>query len=155
MDNPIGQWLRDTRLRQVMPGTRKPWSQDYLLERMQEEVKWAPHRPNYSKYENGKATPEPDTLDKFVAFWTARGEPGPDLSPKAAPEPPVDPVAAAIDRQTVVLSDLVAELLRWRTEDRARLDQVEAMLDQVVAGTLGAPDTRVEREPPVPDGAAH
>jgi hypothetical protein len=110
VDNPIGQWLRDTRLRQVMPGTRKPWSQDYLLERMQKEVKWAPHRPNYSKYENGKATPEPDTLDKFMAFWTARGEAGPDLSPPVAPEPTVDPIVAATDRQTEAIRENTAML---------------------------------------------
>ncbi len=65
-----------------------------------------------------------------------------------------DPVAAAIDRQTAALEALVDELLRWRTEDRARLDQVEAVLDELVAGTLGAPGTRESDDPVLPAGTA-
>lgn len=102
-----------------------------------------------------------------VRTWEAGRSPHPDnveglerIFGSAAPgneDAPADQTAvvAAIDRQTAALSALVDELQRWRTEDRVRLDQVEAMLDQVVAGSLGAPSTRVEHEPPVPDGAAH
>lgn len=108
-DDRIGTWLRETRLRQVMPGTRKPWSQDYLIEQMAAQG-WAPHRPNYSKYENGKAHPEPETLDNFLAFWTARGEPGPDLSPRTVEEP-VDPILAEMRRQTAA-TEANTEMLR-------------------------------------------
>jgi hypothetical protein len=146
VDNPIGEWLRETRLRQITPGKRKPWSQDYLLERMQEEVGWSSHRPNYSKYETGKSKPEPDTLDKFIAFWTARGEPGPDLSPKRVQEPPADPLAAAIRAQTEAITALVEELRL------ARLQQVE--VSEVALRAIGALGAGRDL-PRTPDGAEH
>ena len=84
----------------------------------------APFRSNYSKYENGKAIPWPDTLAKFERYAAARGKPGPDFTPPVV-APPVDPMADAIQA-------LVGELRQWRTEDRAEI----AALRRAVAGLL-------------------
>lgn len=147
---PIAIWLRATRLRQAMP-SGDPWSQDYLLERMTQEIGWAPYRPNYSKYEQGKATPKRETLAKFVAFWAGRGEPGPDLSPKVV-EPAADPLVAALTAQTKALADLVDELRQWRTQDRVKIGQVEAVVDRLVASALAAPGSRGPSTPAAPAG---
>ena len=120
--DPVPAWLRETRLRQRRDDGES-WTQDDLRHRMDTEIGWAPHRPNYSKYENGRSKPNKATLARFLEFWAKLGEPGPDYTPPQAPEPPVDPVAKAI-------SGLTAEMARWREKDRARI----ADLEQTVAG---------------------
>jgi len=129
-DAPIARWLRDTRERQLREDGL-PWSQDDLIRRMAEEIGWAPHRPNYSKYETGRATPQPDTLAKFVRFWEARGEAGPDLTP-ATIEPAPDLAAAIVA--------LTAELRAAREAREAyeiRLGAVEAELRSLRARPAG------------------
>lgn len=135
---PIPDWLKTSRLSQTMPGERRPWTQDHLLERMQADIGWAPHRPNYSKYESGKATPQPDTLDRFVAFWAIYGIGPPDLNPPA-PAPPEDPIRLLVD-----------ELRVWRTEDRRRIADLEATVGRLSKALLDARGTEGQ-----PDSPAH
>ena len=132
---PIGDWLRETRERQVRPDGEK-WSQDDFLAELQRATGWHLHRPNYSRYESGRSQPKRDTLARLVGFWAARGEPGPDLSPKVEPAP-VDPVAAAIDRQTAILAELVAELRSMRAEGDGVAEALTSGLADLRA-TLGA-----------------
>lgn len=119
--DPVPDWLRETRLRQRR-ADGKPWTQDDLLARMQQEIGWAPHRPNYSKYESGKSKPE-TVLPRFVEFWAKLGEPGPDYTPiEEAPAPEGEGLAAAI-------SALVVELQAMRQERESialRLETLEA-----------------------------
>jgi hypothetical protein len=108
------------------------------LEALASETGWAPHRPNYSRYESGKSTPQPDTLAKFVAFWQTRGEPGPDLTP---PEPVLsdnDRLIAALAAQTDAIRELVArldvlpELVRSvETMDLHATDERQAIADGI------------------------
>lgn len=113
-EKPIARWLRSTRQRQRMVDKdgeeRAGWTVEHLIEEMRQSIGWAPARPNYSKYETGKATPKPPTLRKFVKFWELQGEPGPDLTPQPDPEPAKSDVAAAIDRQTKVLEQILGAL---------------------------------------------
>lgn len=107
----IADWLRETRLRQTHPETGEPWTQDYLLVQMQERIGWAPHRPNYSKYESGKSTPKRDTLKKFTDFWALYDEPPPNL--QAEPEPEQPDLAAAILALTEELEAMRREREAW------------------------------------------
>jgi hypothetical protein len=78
-DRPIADWLLASRLRHL-DDKGDPWTQDRLIREMQSSIGWAPFRPNYSRYETGKSTPNRETLAKFMRFWEGRGEPGPNLS---------------------------------------------------------------------------
>lgn len=137
--NLVGDWLRSTRERQVMPGTEDPWTQDYFLDRLREKVGWAPERSNYSKYENGKQWPKPATLTKFVAFWASRGEPGPDLTPPR-PVPVLDPYdvldrhAKAMEAQALAFNRLAVSIDQAADRMTARIeDSVGAFADVVAA----------------------
>jgi hypothetical protein len=136
-DRPIAQWLRSTRLRQL-DEKGDPWTQDRLLELMRAEIDWAPHRPNYSKYERGISTPTRETLAKFVAFWEKHGEPGPDLTPPAEPKPPLD-ISALIEANTAALRDQTRAFLTLaRSIDRAggrvtgRVDDLGGVLAELL-----------------------
>ena len=109
---PVASWLRSNRLRQTRENG-EPWTQDFLLERMAEDLGWAPARPNYSRYESGRATPNRETLGKLIRFWERYGEPTPDLTPPAPPAEPVDPMAA-----------LVEQLIEEQRQTRAMLSVV-------------------------------
>jgi hypothetical protein len=63
-----------------------------------------------SAYENGRQIPKKPTLDKFIAFWKARGVDGPDLSPPPPPAPPVDPLIVALEAQTKAISELARQV---------------------------------------------
>lgn len=69
---PITRWLRTSR------GTM---SQADLVADLERVTGWHLLRENYSKYETGRMTPEPDTLARFEAYWRTRGVDGPDLTP--------------------------------------------------------------------------
>ena len=141
---PIAEWLRGTRLAQTMPGTRRAWTQDYLLTQMRAEG-WAPHRPNYSKYETGHATPEPETLDRFVAFWAARGVPGPDLSEPPQATESGDALVAALMAQTAAINALV-ELLAG-ADLPARVAALELVVGPLAERVLeGSPEPVLPRE---------
>lgn len=119
---PIAEWLRSTRERQHR-ADGEPWSQDDFLAELERASGWHLHRPNYSNYERGKATPKRETLAKLVAFWAARGEPGPDLTPPPAPAEPLDLATA--------LLGLTRELGAWRLERqsmRAEIEELQAMV---------------------------
>lgn len=123
---PIAQWLRSSRLHQT-DERGEAWTQDQLLERMRADVGWAPHRPNYSAYEQGRSTPNRETLAKFVSFWGMHGVGGPDMEPPAPARSPAtleDLIAAmaedaalrreeleATRQQTAVLMSIVSALL--------------------------------------------
>lgn len=132
---PIAAWLRSTRVRQTMDdgeGGLKPWTVDHFLALMKAEVGWAPARPNYSKYERGRAVPQPKTLARFVEFWAGHGEPGPDLTP---PAPQQDPLIAALDRQSRAMEGLVDLLRQVVAGQGRRLEEVEVVLRHLVAPT--------------------
>lgn len=99
---PIAAWLLASREAQQ-------WTQDELLTRMRDEIGWAPHRPNYSKYETGKMTPEPPTLAKFVSFWAGHGTAGPDTTPT----PPEPDLAQALVALTAELTQMRLEREAW------------------------------------------
>lgn len=48
-------------------------------------TKWNIDRTRYSKYETGRNPIGPTVLAKFVKYWSAKGEPGPDFTPPPAP----------------------------------------------------------------------
>jgi transcriptional regulator with XRE-family HTH domain len=119
---PVAEWLRTTRERHGL-------TQERFLEALASETGWAPHRPNYSRYESGKSTPQPDTLAKFVAFWQTRGEPV--LSDN-------DRLIAALAAQTDAIRELVArldvlpELVRSvETMDLHATDERQAIADGI------------------------
>lgn len=137
-EKPIAEWLRASRLSQAMPNG-DPWTYDYLFAQMRGAIGWAPPHPNYSRYENGKSTPNRDTLAKFIRFWATRGVDGPDLTPhvaeeEATPSSAIQPVLERIDAlvETVRVQnaliirllggpgpDQVADLKQWAAEQLA------------------------------------
>lgn len=135
---PIAAWLRETRESQHRTSDGLPWSQDDFLAALEADTGWHLHRPNYSGYETGKATPSPATLRKLVMFWAGRGIEAPDFD---APPPPVDSrdpmtrLADAIEAQgtlVAAIAALTAELREARMERAtmaARVERMEALLD--------------------------
>jgi hypothetical protein len=144
-ERPIAAWLRTTRLRQL-DEKGDPWTQDRLLSLMQSEIGWAPHRPNYSKYEQGKATPERETLAKFVTFWAAHGEPGPDLTTREVDD--TDPMVAAIDRQTAMLERVLTALTE-RAIDPAAVTALQEWAIAQASTRLQRRGSGLEGEPPL------
>jgi len=106
---PIAAWLKTTRERQL-DEKGDPWTQDHLLALMHAEVGWAPYRPNYSKYESGKATPKRETLAKFVRFWEQRGEPGPVMDAPAEPPSEQAQLIAALTAHTEAIAAQTAAM---------------------------------------------
>lgn len=125
----IGDWLT---------ANRGETTQADFLEDLRRVTGWAPHRPNYSRYENAKSEPEPETLERFVRYWSAKGLPGPDFTP---PDPQPDYAAltlAAITRQAEATEQLVGRidaLLASRDRDLEELARTLATL-------LASPATR-------------
>lgn len=118
-ESPIANWLKASRLAQKMidaDGEERPWTIKHLLELMDKEIGWAPASSNYSNYENGKANPRPATLRRFVRFWSGRGQPGPDLSPKAEPVSSDQPSEQA--QLIAAIGDLVRQVEAERAERR-------------------------------------
>jgi hypothetical protein len=126
--DPIPDWLRETRLSEKR-ADGKPWTQADLIAAMQAEIGWAPHRPNYSRYENGRSKPE-DTLPRFIEFWARRGKPGPDYTPPKAPVA-ADPVADAIREQTKVIRLFVEETRLARVAQETTAQAVAEMVGRL------------------------
>lgn len=133
----VPDWLKETRLRQRHPETGKPWSQEYLVERVNEWAgsDWTLYRSNYVNYESGKQRPESETLRRFVAFWEAHNEPGPDLTPTTTIEP-VDPqlaLARAIERQAAAIerqNALLAGPASDDTPDAGPVSLIESLVEE-------------------------
>lgn len=132
----IGDWLT---------ANRGETTQADFLEDLRRVTGWAPHRPNYSRYENGRSEPEPETLERFVRYWAAKGRPGPDFTP---PEPDPDYAAltlAAITRQADAmerLADRIDALLASRDRDLEELARTLATLLANPATRQGAGGSR-------------
>lgn len=116
---PIAAWLKKNRLAQLDPATRRPWTQKHLVEVFRAETGWPMYASNYSKYESGVSTPEPTTLDRFIAFWAKFGIEGPDLTPPPEPTEATESgvaLGSAIKSQTDAITALLAEIQAERTE---------------------------------------
>lgn len=130
---PIADWLRETRERQVNPSTGKSWSQGYMAQRLEEELGWRLGRENYNKYETGKTTPNPETLKRFVDFWTSHGEAAPNL---ASGEPPL-----SIEERTVRAMERQAEAAERQAtamEMHVRLLARQTIATEAIAARQGA-----------------
>jgi|NGEPerStandDraft_6_1074524.scaffolds.fasta_scaffold09481_2 hypothetical protein len=128
-DRPaVSRWLIEAR---GQTSARK------FVDEMRTATGWAPNLANYAQWESGAATPKEANLARVIAYQTSRGVARPDFTP---PAPAVDPMIVAMNRQTDAIEALVAELRSWRTADRERLDQVEAMMDGLASGALGVSD---------------
>lgn len=136
---PIANWLRTSRLGQAMPNG-DPWTYSHLFDRMREDIAWAPPHPNYSKYENGKATPNRETLEKLVRFWAARGVDGPDMTPVAPPPTEQESLASAI-------RDLTLELRLMRESQPAAGAATAELVAVAIRETLQAAGLVVEPRP--------
>lgn len=147
----IPDWLKQTRLRHVREGDGEPWSQQNLVDRIYAETGWRVYRETYSGWETGAVRPGRKTLEKLVAFWAKLGEPGPDLTVRE-PEPIIDPVAAAMDRQTAALdrqSKAIEDLCRLLAQqDQTRLAATGSILDAIAAlpGGRAQPETATGTE---------
>lgn len=122
---PISQWLKSARLSQTNPDTGRPWSQEYLAERVSQETGWKLYREAYVGYERG-AGMQPETLARFVDFWTRYGVEGPDLTEK---DPPL-----SLEERAVVAAERQAEAAVAQTTLMAR--QV-ALLEQIATSLTG------------------
>jgi len=133
---PIAAWLIRSREAFRAPGADRSWTVDDFLAALASENGKAPARTTYARWESGAARPQPSSLRPIVAFYAARGIAGPDAAP-ASETPASDPVAAAIDRQTAVLAQLVAMLTEWRADARGQASATADALG-LIAGSLGA-----------------
>lgn len=141
----IGSWLRENRGEPKRGGM----SQDELLDDIRRVTGWAPHRPNYSKYENGRAEPEPETLDKLVAYWASRGLPGPDFTPPAPTAAFDDLMLAAVTRQADATKDLVDEIRLLRSALAGQADATADGLGAIVGVLLRlVPSAVADGSPP-------
>jgi hypothetical protein len=108
-----------------------------------------------------------DRSEATVRGWEAGRPPQPDdpviahlerhwgaIAPREAGAGDQTALVTALAAQTAALTALVDELRLWRSEDRKRLSRVEAVVDRLVVGALGGPDTPVAGAPRVPDGTA-
>lgn len=123
---PVAAWLIESR-------RARGWTAEHFLEEMAKATGYAPTRPNYARWESGAAHPSDESMARLTAFWKAE--------PNEEPVSAEDPVVAAMDRQTAAIAALVGELRLWRTEDRERIAQLEAWMDQRLEQTPGAPGT--------------
>lgn len=101
---PIAAWLIRARARFHEPGSARSWTADQFLAALRDETGWAPTRTTYARWESGAVRPDQENLDRVVAFYAARGIPGPDApEPVAAPQDDLAAVIAAIDRLTAAV----------------------------------------------------
>jgi len=136
----ISQWLL---------AIRGGMTQDAFLKDLRDVTGWDLKRSSLSKYENARAVPWPETLGKFERYAAAHGKPGPDFSPRPT-EPPIDPLVAALDRQTAALITLVDELRAARTGERERLADMESTVDRLVSEVLDARGSGAAASPRAP-----
>lgn len=77
-------------------------------------------------------------------------------APTPVPMVPAGDVIAAVLAQAAAIQALADELRAYRTQDRVRLDQLEAWMDRMIATVPGAADMPVagaRRVPPAPAGS--
>jgi hypothetical protein len=97
--SPVAQWLERSRGKQT---------QESLAADITAVTGWRLTRDRYSRYESGSLPIGPKVLGHFRAYWATRGIEF-DTTP---PAPPVDPVVAAIDRQTEKIDKLAEAISR-------------------------------------------
>lgn len=141
-EKPIADWLRASRTSQLT-ADGDPWTYDRLFREMREAIGWAPAHPNYSRYENGKSTPNRETLAKFVRFWATKGVEGPDLTPPPAEEeatPSSADYLARIDSLVSLVTQLLSrqddiqEVLAGATRmAQANADRIRQLEDRLAA----------------------
>jgi hypothetical protein len=154
---PINEWLRATRERQVNPDTGRPWSQEYLVARVNEWADglgllnengqpWHLHRPNYVGYEGAKV-PEAETLRRFTAFWADHGEPGPEAMESAPAAEPAPDLATALLAMARAAEAMATELAAMRAERELLATRVGDLEAQVAELVLAARASRGSGEP--------
>ena len=117
---------------------RGPMTQEAFLADLERVTGWALHRPNLSRYENGKALPEPETWARLVAYAETRGIEPPNFTPPEAVPSYEERTLDALNRQTTAMEQLVARIDRLvSTRDR---DLEE--LARTLATLLASPATR-------------
>lgn len=121
-----------------------------FLDEMRAATDWAPNLANYAQWESGAVTPKDANLGRVIAFHVSRGVRAPDFTPPAPAVSPEDRMLAAVLAQAAAIQALADELHAYRTEDRARIDQLEAWMDRMIATVPGAADMPVAGARPVP-----
>lgn len=91
---------------------------------------WRLPRENYSKYETGTLSPEPATLDRFIAYWRTRGVEPPDLT-----EPEAEAAPLSLEERAVLAAEQQAAEAAAQTDLIAR--QV-ALLERLTAKLIGS-----------------
>ena len=114
----LSEWFRSTRLAQQRADGR-PWSQDDFVAALEDETGYRLYRTNYSTYETGATTPEPETVAKLLAFWEGRGIVPPEFPDPEEQEPPPDLPTA--------LMALATELRESREERAAMAERLQAL----------------------------
>ena len=124
----IAEWLT------LVQGER---TQADLAEDITRTTGWNLDRTRLGRYQNQRLAVGREVIEHLTEYAKAKGISAPDFTPQ--PEPvPVDPIAAAIDRQTAaVLAQLVAELAHMRQTQQGQGDA----LSQVLGALLPADAT--------------
>lgn len=110
----------------------------------------------WSGWFRGIATPRRNTLklvgealrrtpEQLFAAWDGQS-PHKRLGTTETP----DPTVAALQAQTGAILALVAELQKWRTEDRVKLAKVEATVELLAGRALDPPETPTPVAPVAP-----
>lgn len=134
---PIAAWLITSRGQFREPGASRAWTVDTFLETLRRETGWSPARTTYARWESGAARPEPENLARVVAFYEARGIPGPDAVTNEPANEQAD-LIAAIKAQTEAMVALVEEL---RLSRQAQVTATDVAFQAL--GALGrSPDPR-------------
>ena len=139
----VQAWLKTNR------GER---TQEDLAAAIRAATGWNIQRDRYSRYESGALPMGTKVLGHFVEYWKSQDRDGPDFTPPK-PQPSIEErTLKAAEDQTEAIKALVGELRQWRTEDRDRLAQVEAVVDRLVGPVLDGPDTSGSTTPAAPQG---
>lgn len=140
---PIAAWLIRSRAQFREPNAQRAWTVDDFLTALKADTGWAPVRTTYARWESGATRPEPENLRRVEAFYAARG---------IGPEAPPEPAGATESPETVAsaIQALVVELRLWRTEDRAKIAEIDATVKRLVGRTRAAPRTPKPRAPRAP-----
>ena len=132
----LSEWFRSTRLAQQRADGR-PWSQDDFVAALEDETGYRLYRTNYSTYETGATTPEPETVAKLLAFWEGRGIVPPEFPDPEQQETPPD-LPTALMALATELRESRAERERMATE----VADLRALVDGLVERALGAEPKR-------------
>jgi hypothetical protein len=128
----IAQWLTQVQ------GER---TQADLAEDITRTTGWNLDRTRLGRYQNQRLPVGREVIEHLNQYAKAKGIAAPDFTP--APEPVVvDPVAAAIDRQTAVLAALVEELRAMQGVQRGNAKGVVSALADLAAEVRALPSAR-------------